>query len=229
MNRWCRQFLVLLYKEIALEARGKELLVLLGCSSIIVAVLVGAGVSSAVLDSDTTRKVFPMLLWVVFLLTATTASVRANEAELEGRGFEGLLLAGVSGPQLYLSKVCVTALVLWIDWVLLMLLLGAVLDQSLGAVFQSLCFIGMGASLVLAALLVLLSGVTGTSRMRGVLLPLVTLPLLFPLFFAGVELTSACVLQGNCEAAGVWPSVMGLSGLLFLLVGINTYELAVRE
>ncbi len=227
--RWCQQFLVLLYKEIVLEARGKELLVLLGCSSVIVAVLVGAGVSSAVLDVDTTRKVFPMLLWIVFLITATTASVRTSESELEGRGFEGLLLAGVSGPQLYLSKVCVTAAVLWIDWMLLVLLIGGVLDQALGAVLRPLLFIGIGASAVLAALLVLLSGITGTSRMRGVLLPIVTLPLLFPLFFAGVELTTACVLQGGCEASGVWSSVMGLSGLLFLLVGINTYELAVRE
>jgi len=119
--------------------------------------------------------------------------------------------------------------VLWCDWVLLVVLLSGVLSQSVFPILGLLCMIGMGASVVLASLLVLSSAMTGTSRLRGVLLPLVTLPLLFPLFFAGVELTTMCVLYGSVDAAGVWPSVMGLSGLLFLLVGINTYELAVRE
>jgi heme exporter protein B len=194
-----------------------------------IAILVGSGVSSAVLDSQTTRKLYPMLLWIVFLLTATTASVRASEAELEGRGFEGLFLVGVTGPQLYLAKVCVATLLFFFDWVLLVSLLGLALDQSVGAVFATLLQIGFGSSVALAALIVLLSAVTGTSRLRGVLLPLVTIPLLFPLFFAGVEMTTACMLYGALESGSIWPSMVLLSATVFLLVGVNTYELALRE
>jgi ABC-type transport system involved in cytochrome c biogenesis permease component len=229
MASWSRAFIVLLKKELTLEARGKELCTLLLCSSLMIAILVGSGVSSAVLDSQTTRKLYPMLLWIVFLLTATTASVRASEAELEGRGFEGLFLVGVTGPQLYLAKVCVATLLFFLDWVLLVSLLGLALDQSVGAVFATLLQIGFGSSVALAALIVLLSAVTGTSRLRGVLLPLVTIPLLFPLFFAGVEMTTACMLYGALESGSIWPSMVLLSATVFLLVGVNTYELALRE
>jgi heme exporter protein B len=219
----------LLKKELRLEARGKELCTLLLCSALMIAIVVGAGVSSTMLDSETTRKLYPMLLWVVFLLTATTASVRANESELEGRGFEGLLLAGVTGPQLYTAKVCVASVLFFLTWTVLVLLLGVVLDQRIAPIFCDLLAIGGGASVVLAALVVLLSAITATARLRGVLLPLVTIPLLFPLFFAGVEMTTACVLYGAVESGSIWPSIMLVSATAFILVGINTYELAIRE
>ena len=180
------------------------------------------------IDATTTKKIYPMLVWVVFLLTTTTASARASEAELEGRGFEGLLLAGVSGTQIYLSKVLVTAVLFFTNWVLLLMVTSAALDQSVKAVIGELLLIGAGAALTLAALIVLISGVAGTSRLRGVLLPLLTLPLLFPLFLAGVELTTECILYGAIVPGSVWPGVMLVSGAAFLLVGVNGYEVVVR-
>jgi ABC-type transport system involved in cytochrome c biogenesis permease component len=229
MVDWVKTFFVLLKKEATLEVRGRELFVLLICSSLMTAVLVGAGVSSAVLDYDTTRKLYPMLLWVVFLLSTTSASVRAQESELEGRGFEGLLLVGVTGPQLYLSKLVVTAVLFWFDWCLLVFLLGAVLDQNVYSIAGILISVGVCASLCLAALIVLLSALTGTSRMRGVLLPLLTIPLLFPLFFAGIELTTHALIFGVFDTSSIWVSLLLLVFTTFTIVGINTYELAIRE
>lgn len=229
MIRWIRTFMVLLVKEIALEFRGRELLVLLVCSSLMTAVLIGAGVSSAVLDAQTTRKLYPMLLWVVFLLSTTSSSVRAHEPEIEGRAYEGLLLAGATGVQLYLGKVMVTSFLFWLDWSLLTMLLALVLDQAIATIALSLIGIGLVASLGLASLVVLLSAVTSTSKMRGVLLPLLTIPLLFPLFFAGLELTTQAMLFGFFDMSGVWFSMLLLLFTTFTLVGVNTYELAIRE
>jgi ABC-type transport system involved in cytochrome c biogenesis permease component len=229
MRRWIRTFLVLLMKEIKLEARGREVLVLLLCSSLMTAVLVGAGVSSAVLDMETTRKLYPMLLWVVFLLSTTSASVRAQESELEGRAFEGLLLVGVTGPQMYISKLVVTALLFWFDWSVLVFLLAAVLDQDVSSIVGILLLVGGLSSLCLGSLVVLLSALTGTSRMRGVLLPLLTIPLLFPLFFAGIELTTHALIFGVFDTSSVWLSLLLLVFTTFTIVGINAYELAIRE
>lgn len=229
MARWIERFFILLQKELLLEARGRELLVLLACGSIMTAALVGAGVSSAVLDYETTRKLFPMLLWVVFLLSVTSASVRVNEAELEGRGYEGLLLAGATAPQLYLSKLLISAGIFWLDWCLLVALLALALDQNVSSIVFSLMGIGVLSSLTLASLIVLLAAITGTSKMRGVLLPLITIPLLFPLFFAGVELTTSALLYGSFEPSSVWISVLVVSFTTFVLVGINTYGAAIRE
>jgi len=229
MVGWLKTVAVLLKKELTLEARGRELLVLLICSSLMTAILVGAGVSSAVLDQETTRKLYPTLLWVVFILSTTSASVRAQESELEGRGFEGLLLVGVTGPQLYISKLIVTAFLFWFDWSVLVFLLGAVLDQNIYPIAKILIGVGLIASLCLGALVVLLSALTGTSRIRGVLLPLLTIPLLFPLFFAGIELTTHALIFGVFDTSSIWLSLLLLIFTTFTLVGINTYELAIRE
>ena len=229
MIRWLKTVALLIGKEIRLEWRGKEFLTLLLCNSILISILVGAGVSSAVIDARTTTKVFPMLLWTVFLLSGTSAVSRTSESELEGHGFEGLLLAGVTGAQMYIAKVLVAAALFLVNFVLLLTLLAATMDQKLLGYAPQLLAIGSGACLALAALVVLLVGVAGTSRLRGILVPLLALPLLFPLFFAGVEMTSNVVLSGGLPAGSVWPSILVCINALYLILGINLFELAIRE
>ena len=226
---WLRVVLLLCVKEARVELRGREFATLLLCNSIIIAVLVGAGVSSAVLDGRVTARVFPMLLWLVFLLSATTSVARSSESELEGRGFEGLLLAGVTGSQMYLAKVIVTATLFCLNFWVLCALLAAALDQNLSSVWSQLAVLGALASCALAALVTLLAGIAGTSRLRGVLIPILSLPLLFPVFFAGVEMTSDLVTLGGLRQGSVWPVILVAAGSLYGLVGVNLFESAIRD
>lgn len=230
MNKlnWLLILHTLILKEARIELRGKELLTLLLCATLITAAIIGAGVSQALLDSATTARIYPVLVWIVYLITTTTASVRLSEAELEGRGFEGLLLAGVSGAQIYLSKVVVTTLLFWLNWVALITVCALVLDQDLNARLFQLLAIGFGSAAAISALVVLTAAVAGTAKLRGVLLPILTLPLLFPVFFAGLELTTQVVLASGVSEGGMWPGVILISWLGFLLIGINCYEEVVR-
>jgi len=227
--RWLKVFKLLVVKEFDLEFASKECLTLVITTSLIIGALVGAGVSSALIDNTTTRKLYPMLLWIVFLLTTTAASARLSESELEGRGFEGLILAGVSGAQIYLSKTLVTAALFFFNWLLLIFVLSVVLDQGIALVLGHLVLIGLGASITISALVVLISGIAGTSKLRGVLSPLLTLPLAFPLFLAGVELTTECLVYGAITPGSIWPGVILVSATAFLLVGVNTYRVSVIE
>jgi heme exporter protein B len=229
MTRWCSVVALLVKKEWRLEWRGRELLTLLVCNAVLFSALVGAGVSSAVLDSATTQKLFPVLLWVVFLLSATTAVSRFNEQELEGRGFEGLLLSGVSGAQMYISKVVVMALFFFASFALLVGLLGGALDQDLSTVFSALLFIGGGASVALASLLTLLAAVASTSKLKGIILPIISIPVLFPVFFGGLEMTTQVVLDGAIAEGSPWPLVILCAQALYLVCGINLFEVALRE
>jgi len=229
MTRWMTVVATLIVKEWRLEWRSKELLTLLVCNAILLAVLVGAGISSAVLDSVATQKLFAMLLWLVFMLSSTTAVTRFNEQELEGRGFEGLLLSGVTGAQMYLAKVVIMTLYFWISFVLLVLLLAITLDQNLFSALPSLCVIGFGASSALAALLALLAAVASTSKLKGILLPIISLPVLFPVFLCGMEMTSDVILNGALNEASPWPVVLLCAEMLYIVAGINLFEVAIRE
>jgi ABC-type transport system involved in cytochrome c biogenesis permease component len=229
MIRWVKTLGVLIRKEWRLEWRSKELFTLLACNAVLFSVLVGAGVSSAVLDAATAEKIYPMLLWVVFMLSTTTAVTRFNEQELEGRGFEGLLLSGVSGAQMYLAKVVLMTLFFSVSFVFLALLLALSLDKEVSAILSSLCLVGIGASSALAALLTLLAAVASTSKLKGILLPIISIPVLFPVFLCGMEMTTELVLNGALAEGSPWPLVLLCAETLYLVAGINLFEMAVRE
>jgi len=229
MTSWLKGLGALIEKELRLEVRGKETVTLLFCNAVIAAALVGVGTSSAFLDALNRSKIFPMLLWALFLLSATASVVRAYEQELENRGFEGLLLAGATGPQMYIAKFIVTSLLYLCHFIILSIVLGVALDQSLTGKLAVLVAVGCGASTALAAVTVLLSGIAGTSRLRGVILPVIALPLLFPVFFAGVELTAQLVVSGGIEPTTVWPTILVCANAVYVVLGINLYEAAIRE
>lgn len=229
MMNWLRGLAALIEKEFRLEVRGKETVTLLFCNAVISAALVGVGTSSAFLDALNRSKVFPMLLWALFLLSATASVVRSYEQELENRGFEGLILAGATGPQMYIAKFVVTAFLYACHFIILSVVLGVALDQSLAGKLTALLAVGCGAATALAAVTVLLSGIAGTSRLRGVILPVIALPLLFPVFFAGVELTSQLVISGGIEATTIWPTILVCANAVYVVLGVNLYEYAIRE
>ncbi len=229
MNAWLRVVGLLISKEIRLEWRGRELIVLLACNALFTAVLIGVGTSSAVLDRATTGKIFPMLLWVAFVLSTLTSLSRSYEHELEGRAFEGLLLSGVTGSQMYLSKVTIGSALFFLNFMLLVVVLAVALDQELFSVWQELAIVGFFSSTALASLAVIIGAIASTSRLRGVLAPLLALPLLFPLFFAGTEMTTELVLRGAIDVKAVWPSLLLVVNAVFLVLGVNLYDFVVRD
>ena len=229
MRGWLTGLGALIIKELRLEARGKETVTLLFCNAILSSALVGVGASSAFLDRTSTLKIFPMLLWVLFLLSASASAVRAHEQELESRGIEGLLLAGATGPQMFLAKLVVTAVLFFAHFVVLACVLGVALDQAAPTSTMQLLAVGAGASSALAAVTVLLSAVAGTSRMRGVLLPILSLPLLFPVFFCGIEMTSQVVIGGQVETGSPWPLILLCANTLYVVLGLNLFEVALRD
>ena len=229
MKRWFGGLVALVRKELKLELRGKESVTLLFCNAVLSSALIGVGTSSAFLDRINTMKIFPMVVWILFLLSTSASVVRAYEQELENRGFEGLLLAGATGPQMYLAKLLASSALFFVHFALLVTILAVALDQPILTKAPELLSIGLGGSTAVAAVTVLLSAVAGTSRMRGVLLPLLSLPLLFPVFFAGVELTAQVVVAGGIDASSPWAVILACTNALYVVLGVNLFEFAIRD
>ncbi|MEY4669060.1 MAG: heme exporter ATP-binding protein CcmA [Pseudomonadota bacterium] len=229
MTPWLLTLWALIHKEWRLEWRSKELFTLLACNAVLFSVLVGTGVSSAMIDAATTEKIYPMLLWVVFMLSSITSVTRFNEQELEGRGFEGLLLSGVSGAQMYLAKVAIMTLFFFVSFILLVALLAVSLDRDVSGIALSLGMVGLGASSALASLLALLAAVASTSKLKGILLPIISIPVLFPVFLSGMEMTTELVLNGALSEGSAWPLILVCAQTLYLVAGINVFEIAIKE
>ena len=219
----------LLSKEILLELRGKEVLTLLVVTGITLGALVGAGSSAAVLEYRVLQRIFPTFLWIAFFFSSVLAMTRSHESELEGRGFEAIVLSGVSGAYQFLAKWVVTTVLLLLSFAVNSIFISLALGQQIAEIFIPLLLVGVLASAGIAPLMVLLGGVASTSKMRGVLLPLLVLPLMFPFFLAGTELTAELMIERSFSAASPWLSVLFGADTLFILLGVNLYGFSLRD
>jgi ABC-type transport system involved in cytochrome c biogenesis permease component len=103
------------------------------------------------------------------------------------------------------------------------------LDQSVASIWKELAVVGLFSSSALASLVVVVGAIASTSKLRGVLAPLLTLPLLFPLFFAGIEMTTELVVRGGLDLESVWPSLLVVVNAVYLVLGLNLFDFAIRD
>lgn len=219
-----RLFTALLIKEFLLEMRSKELVTIMGTLSILIAVLCGFAVGGAFLDLLTTERIFPLLLWLGFLFAGTLTLGRAHDHDLADGAAEGLLLAGAPAWALYLAKVIAIFAILVPAQLFMTVLIAGMIDIPISSRFPAL--IGITVLVVLAYVLVavLLSALTSASKLRGVLLPLILLPLLTPLFFAALELTAMALNSGTIDLSSPWVGVLTILNLIYLVSGLTLYR-----
>jgi ABC-type transport system involved in cytochrome c biogenesis permease component len=130
---------------------------------------------------------------------------------------------------MYLAKVAVMTLFFSVSFVLLVLLLALSLDKDVSGILGSLCIVGIGASSALASLLALLAAVASTSKLKGILLPIISLPVLFPVFLCGMEMTTELVLNGAMNEGTPWPIILLCAETIYVVAGINLFEMAIKE
>lgn len=159
---------------------------------------------------------------------ATVSVGKTYDYELEHAGLEGLLLAGVSPVQIYLAKVFSSSCLVCIGQVTAIVALSVLLNVSVLSVLPALVLVTLLTVFGYTALAALFAAMTGTARMRQMLLPLILLPLLFPLFIAATELTAA-VIDGSFDLTSPWLSVLIGLDVIYLVLGVNLFEFVVRD
>lgn len=222
-------FLALIKKDLTLEFRGKDSLIVMTTLSILFCVIFGAGVRAAFLTPHELQKLYPSLLWIIFVVTATITLERSIDSELEDRAYEGVILTGAPYPSMYLSRVIASSVTVFtvhsFTTILLALLTGVHLMGHLPRVFV----ISLAVVPAYCALAVLTVSMTATARLRSSVLPLILLPLLFPLFFAAIELTSQLLLNNELRYTSFWFTLLLVLDLIYLALGANLYRFALSD
>jgi len=75
----------------------------------------------------------------------------------------------------------------------------------------------------------LLIPITFASKLRGVILPMLLLPLLFPILFAGLELLAALFEGIPFDMTSPWVSLLIGFDVLYVALGMNLFEHVVTE
>lgn len=223
-----KAFLCFLKKELLLEWRGLESFTVLLAVELMLSVVCASSFSASGLSPGVAERLFPTFLWITVLFSSILASTRASSSEFERKAYQRLLIVKAPFSQLYLAKVLVSSIVSLVGYILALVFISELTAVSATVVLQipRLLLVGFLGVIGLSSLTVLLSVIAQGSKVGGVLLPLLVLPLSLPIFWGVSELSQVVNLS---RVSPSWWSVLIFTDLLYLLVGLNLYESVFKE
>ncbi len=224
-----RRLIILLKKDVMLELRTGESITLMIFLSLLIATAIGFGVQSAFVPQGIALRLFPTMIWLLFILSGSLAMARSFEQESRFEAFEGLLVSGIPSVLLYLSRTLVTAIIVFVGHQVGTLALSLLLDVSIVEYLPELLALSALASFGYSALGSLFGMVSVRSKLRQLLLPLIILPLILPVYLSSLELTTMLFDRSVLELGSSWFTLLVIVDVLYLVLGINLFDYVVRE
>lgn len=211
-------------KDMRTELRTKEVLGSMGAFSLLAVTIFGLAFDLRVPDPE---MVIPGVLWAVLLFTGILSLNRSFGSEMEQRTLAALLLAPVDRSALFFGKVLANFVLILIIQVLVLPAILIIYDVNLfrtwilvGLLFGTLGYVIVGA---------LFAALTSGVRARETLLPILMLPVMVPLFIAGVGLTAA-ILDGRLFADfRHWLGMLVAYDLIFVIISYLLFDLIWEE
>ena len=176
-------FFALLKKDLMVELRQLEAGATLLFLSTLLTTIAAFGVNNSFLEPAVIRSLSPALYWMIFVLTASVTIGKTSEYDQQLRAIDGVILSGVSLPAVFAAKMVSNLVLIVTGQLLTLVLFSILLNIDLSGIVAPLLVVILLVALAYSSLVTLLSGMTSSSRIRSLLLPLIALPLLFPLFF----------------------------------------------
>jgi heme exporter protein B len=226
MSRFARQLRILIWKDLLVEARGRETVMAGAVFALLILVIFNFAFDLRV---DNVAAVAPGVLWVTVTFAGVLGLGRAFARERDRRTLDGLLLAPVDRSALYLAKVITSiASMLVVEVVALPAFVGLfnlVVDLPLLVLALVLGTIG------LAGVGTLFAAIAAHTRAREVLLPLLLFPVQVPVILATVKSTGAAIRMPGVEPpeVGQWLGLLVAYDALFLALSIVLFEYAIDE
>ena len=205
-----RQVLVVAHKDVRAELRTKEAVNASFAFALVVLLLFSFAFDP---ESETMREIAGGLLWIVYAFAAALILNRSFARELPNDCLDGLVSAPIPGAALFLGKALANyALVLAVELISLPVF-GIFYSLNLMPFLPRLLLILALGGWALTIIGTMFSALTVNIRLREVMLPMMTYPILAPALMGAMRLTAALI-QGEAldKDALIW---------LKLLVGFD--------
>ena len=216
--------LVMVWKDIVLELRSKDLVL-----SVIVFGLLVVVVFNFALNSTPQRAVelAPGILWVAFAFAATLAMNRSFVREQEQGGLEGLLVSPVSRDAIFLAKAITSFIFMVLVEAALLPAYAVLLDFS--ALSFTLIFTIVLATLGFALVGTLFSAMAAQTRSREIMLPVLFFPIILPVIIAAVEASTRAIGGETFVGLGRWLPLIAVFDAVFLVICPWVFSFVVEE
>ncbi len=228
MNRshFLRQLRTLIWKDLLVEARGRETVLAGAVFALLVLVIFNFAFDLRV---ENVAAVAPGVLWVTVTFAGVLSLGRAFARERDRRTLEGLLLAPIDRSALYLAKVITNVVsMLVVEVVALPAFVGLfnlVVNLPLLVVALFLGTVG------LAGVGTLFAAIAAHTRAREALLPLLLFPIQVPVILATVKSTGAAIRVPGLDPpdVGDWLGLLIAFDALFLGLSVLLFDYAIEE
>ena len=216
--------LIIVWKDLLLELRSKDLVV-----SIVVFGLVVVVVFNFALNNTPGRsaELAPGILWSAFAFSAVLGMNRAFVRDQEQGGLEGLLISPISRDAIFLGKALTSLIFMLLVEAALLPVYAVMLDFSV--LSWSLMLTILLGTLGFAVVGTLFSAIAVQTRSREIMLPVLFFPVLLPVIIAAVEASTRAVGGITFIGLGRWLPLIVVFDALFLVICPWVFSFVVEE
>ena len=215
---------VLVWKDILLELRSRELVVSVLVFGLVVVIVFNFALN---VTPEWVTTVAPGILWVAFAFAGVLAMNRAFAREKEQGGLDGLLLTPVSRDSIFLGKAAASFLFMLLVEAILLPIFAGLLNFS--ALSFTLVLTIVLATVGFALVGTLFSAIAVQTKSREILLPVLFFPVILPVIVGAVEATKQAIGGESIVGIGHWLPLIGAFDALFLVICPWAFSLVVEE
>jgi heme exporter protein B len=212
------------HKDLQSELRAKEVLGIMITFSLLAVIIFGLAFDLRVPKSE---LIVPGVLWVVILFSGVLGLNRSFGAEVDRGSLAALLLAPVERSAIYFGKLLANLLFTLLVELMILPVILVLFDVNL---FHWVVLLGLFLGAVgYVAVGTLFAALAASTRTRESMLPVLLLPVMTPVFMAGVKL-SAIVVDGRGLAdIQRWLGMLLLYDFIFLIIAFLVFDLIWEE
>lgn len=189
--RTVRQVLTVAFKDLRAEFRTKEAINASFAFALVILLMFSFAFDP---EADTTREISGGLLWIVFAFAGTLILNRSFAREIPNDCLDALIAAPVPGAVLFLGKALANyVLVLAVELVALPIF-GIFYNVRWATQFWELMGVLALATWGMTVIGTIFSALTVNIRLREVMLPMLTYPILVPALIGAMRLTAGLVM-----------------------------------
>jgi len=221
---YLRKVWAIVVKDIAAEFHTREMISAMLVFSVLVLLVFSFALD---LRGALARAAAPGVLWAAVLFAGTLELSRSLLKEHQTGCIDGLVLAPVDPSAVFFGKALGNLIFMVVVEALLLPLFAALFDVPLlrGGVLVIMVLGTVG----YAAEGTLLAAIAVNTRAREVMLPILLLPLAFPMLIAAVQATAGVVEGAALAQVGGWIRLLVVYDLVIVAVSVLTFGYVVGE
>ena len=214
--------LSILWKDILLEIRTKDIVISVMVFALLVIVIFNFAISPT---PQTVAFVAPGILWVAFTFGGVLGLNRSFALEKDRGSLQGLMLAPVGRDVIYFGKMLGIFLFMMVVEIIIFPIFAVLYNFSL--LMPGLIPIALLATLAVATVGTVFSAMAVNTRSREVMLPVLFFPVVVPAIIAAVEASSAVIL-GDTQL-NRWIPFLIVFDAVFIVVSPLAFQVIVEE